>query len=235
VPAEEAKAAKEEVESMVQAQTKTMKETKAKWKSESKQNAALKSQISHLKEDIKEARAVQEELDEEAQRVKEEAEEEIQAKIEVLKKTEAKLKKESKHNSALDAKIEQLKGSISDAQAKQNALEEEARLAKEEAEAKIEAQTKALNEMQVNWSTEAIARLKRDIANAKAEQRALDVSRAEAAEEARQTRKEAEEKHRAQGPGRGAPADGGALGPLLEGGRSCPVAFVSGSRTLLSA
>lgn len=229
---------------MVQAQTKTMKETKAKWKSESKQNAALKSQISHLKEDIKEARAVQEELDEEAQRVKEEAEEEIQAKIEVLKKTEAKLKKESKHNSALDAKIEQLKGSISDAQAKQNALEEEARLAKEEAEAKIEAQTKALNEMQVNWSTEAnqngalkalIARLKRDIANAKAEQRALDVSRAEAAEEARQTRKEAEEKHRAQGPGRGAPADGGALGPLLEGGRSCPVAFVSGSRTLLSA
>ena len=58
------------------------------------------------------------------------------------KKTETKVKKESKHNSAFNTKIDHVKEIILDAHERSKEIEEDFCLAKENTKSKIEAQTK---------------------------------------------------------------------------------------------
>lgn len=161
------------------------------------QNCDLNSQIAKLKKDIADARIEQQEAAraaDEARQANEKAMTQIQARNGDLKIMETNWKTESQAKDALKSEMMQLQTDISDATAKQEALKEEARQAKDTAAKQIIAQLDALKDMESKLGLESkeniylkaeIGKLKKEIDNATVKQETVD-------EKAQRIKKQAE-------------------------------------------
>lgn len=101
-----------------------LQKMEAKWHSESEQVIALRSEISRLSSEIVAATAAMRTMGEEARQTTEANESELKAKAEQLKTLEDKLSSECEKNTTLQADIEELKLQISDANSKNNVVQE---------------------------------------------------------------------------------------------------------------